>query len=493
MHGAHTRLLVLLFLILGNIGSTVLSTPKLTLDEFFNYTQLTFFALAPDDGQSILIQTAHHVWEESVNEQHLYLQSLSNENTVSITARASAALKPRWHGEWIAYIVENTVGNAHDDQQYSIELFSSRTEQRVSLPVGNKPIHAFAWSSSGSALYYATETSRSNETENEYKNEWKGVIEHRARESGDTIYLIHFKSIAQVQIDIVANISLSVSELICSPDGKYLVYSTESRNGQIESMGDYEIYSLLLTSPSTTVPSRLTNNQAIERKLAWFKDESILFTVSSEGSIDGEYKDRQGRLYSLNLTNVHIDRWADQFKGSITDFALLEDGVAILGQLSTEVQVYTQQSPKSELISRLGRRGTYEAITVVAVGGTSTIAFIHSSFDVPQEIYVADRIDRLTDARPVSHVNRLFTQRNLPKGASYRWRNDDDGVEVEGVLHYPPDKFEQKNLPLLVLIHGGPYRASLNAFQISWYYCAVMMATEDWLVLQPNYRGSTGS
>ena len=480
----------LLCLVLSGIVGISSSKPKLTLDEFFNYTQLTFFALAPDNGQSIVIQTTHHLWEDSVNEEHLYLQNLQGENKVLIATRVSAALQPQWHGEWIAYMVNNKIGSSNNEQVYEIQLFSTRTGQRDSLPVGKKPIHAFTWSNTESALYYATETSWINETENEYRNDWKGVIEHREKERGDTIYRINFESMPPFRIDLVTNISLHVAELICSPDDKYLVYSTESRNGQIESIEDFEIYSFNLRNRSS---SRLTNNQAIERKLTWFKDQSILFTVSSEGSLEGEYRDSQGRLYSLNLTDNHIDRWATEFAGSVTGFALLHDGVAILGQISTEVQVYTQQSPKSELIKQTGLPGTYEKIVVASGRNTSSIAFIYSSFDVPQEIYFIDRIDRLTAAQQVTNVNRLFTERNLPKSTAYRWKNDDDGVEIEGILHYPPDQFEQKNLPLLVLIHGGPYRASLNAFYTSWYFCATMMATEGWLVLEPNYRGSTGN
>ncbi|CAF4391954.1 unnamed protein product [Rotaria socialis] len=41
-------------------------------------------------------------------------------------------------------------------------------------------------------------------------------------------------------------------------------------------------------------------------------------------------------------------------------------------------------------------------------------------------------------------------------------------------------------------MHGGPYSADLNAFRTDWFYIAGMMATECWLVFQPNYRGSTG-
>jgi dipeptidyl aminopeptidase/acylaminoacyl peptidase len=250
-----------------------------------------------------------------------------------------------------------------------------------------------------------------------------------------------------------------------------------------------------LSNHSSSTAVRLTNNQAIERNLKWLNDESIFFTVTSEGSIEGEYRDSQGRLYSLNITSFHIQRWADQFTGSVTDFALLEggrQGVVILGQLSTEIQVYTQQSLNDPLIKRTGWNGTYEKIVTMSSGNRSTIAFTHSSFDSPQEIYSIDTIDQLSAAQPVTNENKLFTERNLPKGTSYRWLNKDDGIEIEGVLLYPPDKFQEKNLPLLVLIHGGPYGADMNAFHADWYSSAIMMATEDWLVLQPNYRGSTG-
>ncbi len=33
-------------------------------------------------------------------------------------------------------------------------------------------------------------------------------------------------------------------------------------------------------------------------------------------------------------------------------------------------------------------------------------------------------------------------------------------------------------LPLLVLIRGGPYRASLNGFGLIWYQWAIMAASE---------------
>ncbi|CAF4600298.1 unnamed protein product, partial [Rotaria sp. Silwood2] len=60
------------------------------------------------------------------------------------------------------------------------------------------------------------------------------------------------------------------------------------------------------------------------------------------------------------------------------------------------------------------------------------------------------------------------------------------------MLHYPPGQFQSKNLSLLVLIHSDPTDPVLNQFLANAFYWAIMAASEGWLVLDPNYRGSAG-
>jgi len=59
-------------------------------------------------------------------------------------------------------------------------------------------------------------------------------------------------------------------------------------------------------------------------------------------------------------------------------------------------------------------------------------------------------------------------------------------------LMYPPGKFEARNLPMLVYIHGGPDDADGNHFEADWYVWDRLAATQGWLVFEPNYRGSLG-
>ncbi|MGV3555495.1 MAG: alpha/beta fold hydrolase [Croceibacterium sp.] len=68
--------------------------------------------------------------------------------------------------------------------------------------------------------------------------------------------------------------------------------------------------------------------------------------------------------------------------------------------------------------------------------------------------------------------------------AKYKAR---DGLEIEAFVTRPAGK-EAKNLPVLVMPHGGP-RA--RDYQV-WDVWAQFFADRGYLVIQPNFRGSTG-
>ncbi|WP_395327297.1 S9 family peptidase [Novosphingobium sp. BL-8H] len=62
-----------------------------------------------------------------------------------------------------------------------------------------------------------------------------------------------------------------------------------------------------------------------------------------------------------------------------------------------------------------------------------------------------------------------------------------DGLEMDGVLTLPPGR-EAKNLPIVVLPHGGP--AAEDKPEFDWW--AQAFASRGYAVFQPNFRGSTG-
>jgi dipeptidyl aminopeptidase/acylaminoacyl peptidase len=57
---------------------------------------------------------------------------------------------------------------------------------------------------------------------------------------------------------------------------------------------------------------------------------------------------------------------------------------------------------------------------------------------------------------------------------------------LDGVLTYPADYHPGRRYPLVLLIHGGPNSSSRERFNL----LPQVMAAHDWLVFEPNYRGS---
>ncbi len=495
------QLYLLLILQLFSCFSTETKS-KLTFDEFFDYTTFPLLRFSPT-GRHLLIQTRHPSWNTSSYENTSWLYDIQNQTKKIITTNLHKSIKPQWSpsGNFIAVLPKNhsSVNKTNDPQnmqqseQY-IYLYSLISNELLSIPIGKDIPLAFTWSNNDSCLYLASTDLWSIAEENDlYKDEWKDVIQYRQNvmHRNSTIYRIDLNSNDRslpVEKNIIRNISSLIDQLLYVSFEEKLIFVSVST--LIENLDDFELYSIDLRN--TSALSKLTNNDAIEIGLQLSIDgQHILFRTFTLSSNKGKFNCTQYRLYSLNLMNGQITRLGENFRGSITGHTAKPDsGVYILGQLGTEVQIYTQHSPMEDLIHHNGWNGTYESI--VSSYNTGTIAFVYSSFEKPMEVYFINNIDQLKSAQAITNENNLFTRRNLPQTKVYNWINEDDHRVIEGILHYPSGKFQSKNLPLLVLIHGGPYAASLNGLDLVWQRWAPLAALEGWLVLEPNYRGSTG-
>jgi dipeptidyl aminopeptidase/acylaminoacyl peptidase len=282
-----------------------------------------------------------------------------------------------------------------------------------------------------------------------------------------------------------------------SPDGNQLAFLTNAINQRQEKSEDVEIYvcglgvqgGLAKDQKFASVPRQLTHNQAVETQLRWANDSRHLFFTVEIGDVAGPYRDLQPHLYWIDSGTAAVEQWSKDFIGSVEHFAVAGDQVLTSARLGTEVQIYSAGRASDSQRPVAHWNGTYT--TISAATHSSRIAFIHSSLQKPEEIYLAESATQLDQARPITTFNKFLADKDLPQGKPYRWKAD-DGTTIEGMLIYPPGKFEQKNLPLLTFIHGGPADADGNHFEADWYQWSALAATDGWLVFEPNYRGSTG-
>ena len=473
----------------NNITESKQIKPNLTFDEFFNYTIFPYLRFSPT-GEYLLYQTRRPSSDNNSYDNSLWLYNIQTTEITLITNNLQPNVKPQWSpsGNYVALLLEQeprtniTNDSTLEQSDYSkrhIYLYSIELKASYSFGVGNHIPEVLAWSHNDSVMYFVINLFHKNQSEETQYSEMSEIYCLDMKTKNYTILS---------RIRFIKNIPFHIRELLFVPFEEKLII-TNAPSGVDENLYNIEIYSLDLKNLSSLI--RLTNNTKNEWKLELVNaGKNVLFTVGVEG-LDNIDNIVQG-LYSLNLTSGQATRIGEHFNGRIMDYTPRSDGgVYILGQLKTHVLIFSQQLTSEDWLLHRGYEGTYASIASSSNPNCS-VAFVHSSSQWPMEVYCAKDINDLLSEKQITYENKLFTERNLPQTDVYSWTNKGDDRIIEGILHYPPENFKFKNLPLLVLIHGGPTSASLNKLAPSYYEWASLAASEGWLVLEPNYLGSIG-
>jgi dipeptidyl aminopeptidase/acylaminoacyl peptidase len=510
--------------------------PKLTLDEFFNSVGFTALEISPD-GNAVVIGTERADWGQQIFRHDLWLYRDDGKagSLVQLTQSGHDS-EPKWSpdGHWIAFVSERKTpveksgdsdSGSKDEPTSQAYLISPSGGEAFAVTQGEEDVHAFAWSADSETIYFATRQPWTKTQKDDYKKEWKDVMQYRSAERGDTIFALNVAAAlarhaapAKPEGDsdkedltpgaiALATMPLRVDHLLTSPDGSSLAILTNAINQRQEKYEDIEIYTIDVArapsrptaggaenagaeaEPPIAQPRRVTNNQAVEVHPRWASDSRHIFFSVDGGDPLGPYRDLQPHLYWVDILTKKVEQWATDFTGQIVSYGPYGNGVVVTARLGTEVQMYTAANPADSLHIFAGQKGTYEELSTEA--HTLRVAFTYSSLSQPDEVYLAEGLNLLDKARAITSFNKLFTERDLPQGKPYQWKAD-DGSTVEGMLIYPPGKFETKHLPMFTLIHGGPSDADGDHFEADWYQWAALAATNGWLVFEPNYRGSTG-
>jgi len=515
------RLVLSLCLFVSTFATAQTAKPPATLEEYFNSVGFTAARPSPD-GSAIVIATERADWDGQFyrGELWLYRDDGHGNATLAQLTQSGHDSDPQWSpdGRWIAFLSERKASSGKDAdasdtlaEVSQLYLISPNGGEAFPVTQGEDEVHTFTWSPDSRVLYYATRTPWTKQQRDDYKKEWKDVIQYRASERGDTVFSLpiadamarHSAAPGKVLSDgdsssnitpdarAISSSPWRIENLQVSPDGRRLAFTSSSISQRQEKVDAFEIYTVDIGSMSAqTPPKRVTRNEAVEDDLRWAPDNRHIFFSVDLGSVDGKYKDTQTRLYWIDADTNQVQRWASDFGGAVAHYSVIPSGgVIATGKLGTEIQTYSEAGPDKPFTKVNGLPGWYELMS--GADHSPRLVFAHSTVDQPTEIYLAEGVDKLAQARPITSFNKLFTERNLPKGKPYRWTSD-DGTSVEGMLIYPPGKFEAKNLPMFVLIHGGPADADGNHFEADWYQWDRIAATNGWLVFEPNYRGSSG-
>ena len=482
--------------------------PAISLDEFLNTTSITAARPSPN-GSAVVVGTEAPDWSGNRFRDQLWLWT-AHSGLHPLTEAASDS-DPRWSpdGKWIAFLSDRPVASdTKAGDATRIWLIPATGGEAQPLYTEKADAHSFVWSPDGATLYFSIRQPISADQQDSDKAEWKDVIRWREQERGDALLalplaaaLAHNRAVApehpQKPADsrpvyptgsrVLGSSPLEIDDITPSPDGAQIAFVTNSISHRMEDPAQIEIFTLPATSGQ---PRQLTHNQALEDNLHWTADSRALdFIVhAAGGSLEGPYRDVQGRLYQLDLSTASITRLGADFPGSWENFDQLPDGSLVaLGLKATEQHLYRVSG--THAVELPSGEGSVAAVSVPSHG--HALVFERSAINVPTQVFFAADAAHPEQAAAITSFNPIFAQRAQPAWKPYRWKAP-DGTAVEGVLIFPPGEQNGKHLRMLTLIHGGPADADGNRFGADWYDWATLAAAHGWLVFRPNYRGSSG-
>ena len=249
-----------------------------------------------------------------------------------------------------------------------------------------------------------------------------------------------------------------------SPDGKYLAWRSQARNGYESDQFRLALYDRASKAVKDLLPT--FDNWVDEFAWGPANSHGIYFASGDKGEEQIFAFDQLASISDPMATSwIPVVRLTDD--GAFSDLHPTSDGRLLV---ATSVTV---SAPAEAIV--IDSASTGHTLRSVAMGGGAP------SPDVIAEV---------SKESPLTHLNdALLAQLDLPKMESF-WFNAADGTKLQGFLIRPPGFDAAKKYPVKFLIHGGPQGAWGDDWSYRWN--AELFAANGYVVVMINPRGSTG-
>ncbi|PYR18079.1 MAG: hypothetical protein DMF98_26210, partial [Acidobacteria bacterium] len=211
-----------------------------------------------------------------------------------------------------------------------------------------------------------------------------------------------------------------------------------------------------------------------------------------------ESNDRLEPYYNSNLFVAPVDGgpvrlMLPDFKYAVDQAAWAPDGQSIyaivnMGVHSEVFRIDARSGRSAQLTD--GKHYIPPGWNIVGPAGTMVM-----QFDEPTrfgDVYTMSLREKSAPTRVTDTFDRLERDFILPRQEKFEWVSN-DGTAIEGVLFYPLEFDPARKYPVVVQMHGGPFESDkfgAGAGLVMNYF--PVLTAKGYLVLRPNYRGSTG-
>lgn len=467
------RILFLIILLLSGMLAAAQDKPGMSIVELLNIPQVSDPQLSPG-GEALLFTLDEADWEANKRISHIWRQQPAGGDSIQLTRGEEGESTPRWSPDstLIAFLAKRG-----EDEENQIYLLSSLGGEAQRLTDHASAVSSIEWSPDGSAIYFLADDPKSEEEEK--RDELQDDV-YAFDENWKQQHLWKISLTDQSEERITEG-DFAILSYRLSRDGEQIVVQ-RAHSPLLDDSFEGEVWVLDAAGHNWR---QLTDNTDREFGAELSPDGSaVLFRSRSNGHFEPYYNDN---LFVVPATGGPHRLLLQEMPYAVQEAHWSADGTSIFFAANTGVrsELFSVDLATEELVQLTSgdhnlRDWSYlpEIETHVALISTET-----NPGDVWQ--LKDDSLKKLTAV--FDHLQDTYF---LPRQEAISWQGA-DGVTIEGILYYPRNYEAGRRYPLIVQTHGGP--ASSDRFGFGRPRNFVPVATaRGWVVLKPNYRGSTG-
>lgn len=455
-------------------------TPELALD----VKQIGDVVVSPD-GSKVAFEVSRAVMEEEKSEwlSHIYVAHADGSDSFQLTRGDKSTSSPHWSpdGKWILF---SSSRGGEKSNLFRIRVDGGEAEQLTEV---KGSIRDFAWAPDGSSIAFAMTPGPSEDEEKEKKEKRDArVIDEDLKMA--QLYILRLKQNAENRypVEQLTTADFNVGAgfgggMDWSPGGKKIAFThTVSPKVNDWPTGDISIIDI-----ESRRIEELANTSAAESQ-PLFGPAGRLAFVRTDDPPTWAFT---GHIYVRDLNTGEERGLAATPDEKPQLIGWSADGSALfasetIGTVDRLIRIPVDGSP----VEVLGQDDVM--ISNPSLNrSASYIGFVSQSPTDPPEAFQA----ALPGLGPVQ-VSQVQELPDLPIGRTevVRWESE-DGQKVEGLLSYPPGYQGDRQVPLLVVVHGGPTGVFVQRFVANrGTYPIASFLAEGFAVLRVNPRGSSG-
>jgi dipeptidyl aminopeptidase/acylaminoacyl peptidase len=387
-------------------------------------------------------------------------------------------------GRWLAY----RSGKSGEEQLYRLPLAGIDTAGVETLTRQPAGVGTWRWAPDSKRIYFVS--ANTVDADEKARREKKFTVNIRNAETPlASLWALDLDPLKATRL--TTDTSFSVAEFTISDDGKWLAFRGGSANRYQRNITQETLYAdLWLLDIASGQLERLTSNQEVNESAPGFSPDSKWIAFAAPDDLQ-KYSMTNGRLYLRAVADrgKPFRKLGAGFDGDVSLGFWSKDGSTIYFNEGVRA---TNQLMAIDVAKDKVRQVTSEkASLTVERDHTGVLLIEYADGTTPPAVFTVASVDQvgsrsswkqLTDSNPQVKQLALGTQEEIA------WKSK-DGTMVGGVLVKPVGYVQGQRYPLIVAIHGGP--ASADVLGFNGGYGSQVYAGAGYVVLRPNYRGST--